>query len=58
MGRQERERHHYAGVRASIAWLHQYSATMNDPHARAILNAAAFSLGVSKPPPKTEGEGA
>lgn len=49
--RQDRDRHHYAGVRASIAWLHEYATTMNDPHAKAILNTAAHALGVSKPPP-------
>jgi hypothetical protein len=35
------------GVRASVTWLHARAKEMNDPHAIAILNSAAFSLGVS-----------
>lgn len=36
-----------SGVRAAISWLHRRAAyEMNDPHAKAILNSAAFSLGV------------
>lgn len=34
-----------AGVRRAITWLQQRALEMNDPHARAILNAAAFNLG-------------
>lgn len=34
------------GVRTSIEWLHERAKEMNDPHARAILNTAAFHLGV------------
>lgn len=37
------------GVKAAIQWLHEEAARMNDPHARAILNSAAFHLGVRKP---------
>ena len=33
------------GMRTAIAWLHAEAARMNDPHARNILNSAAFSLG-------------
>lgn len=47
-----KELEYYKGVRASIAWLHEHAREMNDPHARAILNAAAFALGVNKPDPK------
>ena len=44
------------GVRSCIAWLHQRAAEMNDPHAKAVLNSAAFNLGTDKPsPPNTEG---
>lgn len=46
-------RAYYSGVRASITWLHQRAASMNDPHARAILNSAGFDLGVDKPDPAT-----
>jgi hypothetical protein len=34
------------GVKACIEWLHQHADSMNDPHARAVLNTAAFALGV------------
>ena len=33
------------GIRAAITWLHKEARAMNDPHARASLNGAAFSLG-------------
>ncbi len=33
-------------MRAAITWLHAQARTMNDPHARQLLNNAAFSLGV------------
>lgn len=36
------------GVRASITWLHDEAKQMNDPHARDILNNAAFHLGNGK----------
>lgn len=29
----------------AVEWLQQRAASMNDPHARDILNAAAFRLG-------------
>lgn len=35
-----------AGVRLAITWLHRRAEQMNDPHARAVLNSAAFQLGV------------
>lgn len=38
-----------AGIRAAITWLHEEAKRMNDPHARSILNDAAFHLGVNKP---------
>jgi hypothetical protein len=34
------------GVRAAIEWLHARAETMNDPHAKAVLNSAGFHLGV------------
>ena len=37
------------GVRACIAWLHKRAGEMADPHARAVLNTAAFHLGQGKP---------
>lgn len=46
-------RAYYSGVRACITWLHRRAASMNDPHARAILNSAAFALGADKPDPAT-----
>lgn len=33
------------GFRFAIQWLHTRAAEMNDPHARAVLNSAAFNLG-------------
>lgn len=35
-----------AGLKWAITWLHQRALTMNDPHARGILNSAAFDLGI------------
>lgn len=29
-----------------ITWLHEEAASMNDPHARRLLDGAAFALGV------------
>lgn len=36
---------HKAGVRWAIDWLHRRALSMNDPHARAILNTAAYHMG-------------
>lgn len=44
------------GVRTCIEWLHQRAREMNDPHAKAVLNSAAFSLGVARVPNRLEGE--
>lgn len=33
------------GVRWAVHWLHERAQTMNDPHAKAVLNSAAFGLG-------------
>lgn len=35
-----------AGIRWAIAWLHKRAGEMNDPHAKAVLNTAAFQMGV------------
>jgi hypothetical protein len=36
------------GIRSAITWLHERAKEMNDPHARAVLNSAAFGLGTEK----------
>lgn len=36
---------HRRAVRACVAWLHREAASMANPHARALLNEAAFHLG-------------
>ena len=36
------------GVRKCVAWLHARSEEMEDRHARALLNSAAFDLGRDK----------
>ena len=41
----------YRGIRSAIAYLHEYAGGMNDPHAKAVINTAAYSLGVNKPDP-------
>jgi len=38
MGRRE-------GIKYCVEWLHKRAKEMNDPHAVAILNCAAFNLG-------------
>lgn len=35
-----------AGQRWAITWLHERAKSMNDPHARDVLNSAAFQMGV------------
>lgn len=42
---------YFRGVRSCIAWLHERARKMNDPHAKAVLNSAAFALGTDKPDP-------
>jgi hypothetical protein len=37
---------HRHALRRAVAWLHEEAKTMNDPHARRILDAAAHELGV------------
>lgn len=32
-------------IKWAITWLHKRSEEMNDPHAQATLNAAAFNMG-------------
>jgi len=35
-----------AGIKWAITWLHARANEMNDEHAKAILNTAAFNMGV------------
>ncbi len=35
-----------AGIRWAITWLHKSAREMNDPHAKMVLNNAAFQMGV------------
>lgn len=35
-----------AGIKWAITWLHERAVEMNDEHAKAILNTAAFNMGV------------
>ena len=35
-----------AGIKWAISWLHERANEMNDPSAKAILNTAAFHMGV------------
>lgn len=42
----EYERGFTDGYRWAIAWLHARALEMNDPHARTIINTAAFNMGV------------
>lgn len=34
------------GLRFAVSWLHDRANEMNDPWAKAVLNTAAFNLGV------------
>lgn len=34
------------GLRYAVTWLHERANEMNDPWAKAVLNTAAFNLGV------------
>jgi hypothetical protein len=38
------------GIKWAITKLHEEARRMNDPHAKAVINAAAFGLGVSSKP--------
>jgi hypothetical protein len=42
----EYQRGYQDAAREMITWLHEEAARMNDPHARHLLNGAAFALGV------------
>jgi hypothetical protein len=58
MFRTEAERSaYYKGIRAAVAWLHAEALTMNDPHARSVLNSAGFHLGQAKPNPAESSAG-
>lgn len=34
------------GIKWAVTWLHQRAAEMNDPHAKIVLNSAAFNMGL------------
>jgi hypothetical protein len=42
----EYERGVRAGTKFAVAWLHARANEMNDPWAKAVLNTAAFGLGL------------
>jgi hypothetical protein len=42
----EYQRGYQDAARQMITWLHEEAASMNDPHARRLLDCAAFALGV------------
>lgn len=42
----EYQRGYQDAARQMITWLHKEAATMNDAHARRLLDGAAFMLGV------------
>lgn len=42
----EYQRGYQDAARQMITWLHEEAARMNDPHARRLLDGAAFALGV------------
>lgn len=33
------------GIKACVEWLHARADEMNDPHARNVLNSAAYDMG-------------
>ena len=33
------------GMQWAVSWLHNQAESMNDPHARQVLQAAAFQMG-------------
>ena len=37
-----------SALKRVIEWLHRRAESMNDPNAKAILNSAAFQLGLIK----------
>jgi hypothetical protein len=42
----EYQRGYQDAARKMITWLHEEAASMNDPHARRLLDDAAFAIGV------------
>lgn len=34
------------GIKWAITWLHERANEMNDPHAKTVLDCAAFNMGV------------
>jgi hypothetical protein len=55
--RSEPYRQGYRAARKdAIEWLHSRARSMNDPHARDVLNSAAFNMGVEFAMLKAAGE--
>ena len=50
----EYQRGYQDAARQMITWLHEEAATMNDPHARRLLDGAAFMLGVRSNSPEVK----
>lgn len=47
------------GIKWAITWLHKRANEMNDPHAKIVLDCAAFNMGVEaklQPDESDEGE--
>ena len=42
----EYQRGYQDAAREMITWLHEEAASINDPHARRLLDGAAFGLGI------------
>ncbi len=42
-------RGHRDGIKWAITWLHKRAVEMNDHHAKAILNTAAFNMAKQEP---------
>lgn len=42
----EYQRGYQDAARQMITWLHEEAASKNDPHARRLLDGAAYTLGV------------
>ena len=50
----EYQRGYQDAARQMITWLHEEAASMNDPHARRLLDGAAFALGVKSNSPEVK----
>lgn len=54
----EYQRGYQDAARQMITWLHEEAASMNDPHARRLLDGAAFALSVRANSPEVKREAA